>query len=108
GFIFDTASPLPTVVINGTGGKTYIINGVANGSAVAMSSVTSSQLVFTVTKKSSAGVVCQMTWQNVRVRPVAGTPLASGNLRVAGTATLVSVSTNSNFGSLLEIPGAAG
>src|SRR5439155_12955316 len=46
-------------------------------------------------------------WQNVRVRPSAGTPLASGNLTVAGTAIVWGVSTNSNFGTLREVVGGA-
>ena len=107
GFIFNTASPLPTVRINGSGTKSYNINGAVNGSAAAMTSVSTTQLVFTVTKKSSAGVACKLTWQNVKVRPSAGTPLASGNLSIAGTAPLVSVSPNSKLGVLREVAGAA-
>jgi hypothetical protein len=30
-FVFFTASPLPTVLITGNGGKSYNINGVING-----------------------------------------------------------------------------
>src|SRR5437763_13517306 len=107
GFIFNTASPLPTVLINGAGGKTYNLNGLANGAAAAMSSVTTTQLVFTVSKKSSGGFACKLTWQNVKIRPIAGTPLASGNLSIAGTASLVSVSPNSKLGVLREVAGAA-
>jgi hypothetical protein len=107
GFVFNTVSPLPTVLINGNGGKTYNLNGISNGAAAALTSVTSTQLVFTVTKPSSGGFPCKLTWQNVKVRPTAGTPLASGNLRFTGTASMVSVSTNSNLGLLQEVPGAA-
>jgi len=107
GFIFNTASPLPTVLINGPGSKTYNINGVVNGTAAAMTSVSTTQLVFTITKKSSGGFPGKLTWQNVKVRPTAGTPLAMGNLSFAGTASLLSVTTNSRVGLLREIPGAA-
>src|SRR3989454_9010108 len=72
-----------------------------------MTSVTSTQLVFTVTSSSVPGVTCKLTWQNVRVRPTAGTPLASGNLRESGTAIVLSLSTNSNLGTLREVAGAA-
>jgi hypothetical protein len=107
GFVFNTATPLPTVLITGAGGKSGNINGVAGGTAAALTSVTTTQLVFTVTKSSSGGFANTLTWQNVKVRPTAGTPLASGKLTFAGTASLVSVSTNSNLGSLVEVPGAA-
>lgn len=107
GFVFNTVSPLPTVLINGGGGKTGNVNGLANGTVAALTSVTTTQLVFTVTKKSSGGFACKLTWQNVKVRPTTGTPLAMGNLSFAGTASLVSVSTNSKLGLLREIPGAA-
>ena len=72
-----------------------------------MNSVTSTQMTFTVSSSSINGVTCKLTWQNARVRPTAGTPLASGNLKVSGTATVVTVSTNSNFGTLREVAGAA-
>jgi len=107
GFIFNTATPLPTVLINGSATKTSNINGLANGSVAAMTSVSTTQLVFTVTKKSITGAACKLTWQNVKVRPTAGTPLASGNLSIAGTAPLVSVSPGSKLGVLREVPGAA-
>jgi hypothetical protein len=48
-----------------------------------------------------------LTWQNVRVRPSAGTPLAVGNLARAGTSSVVGLSTNANLGSLREVAGAA-
>src|SRR5439155_20882272 len=60
---------------------------------------------FTVTVPSSAAT-CTLTWQNLRVRPTAGTPLASGNLYITGTATMAGVSTNSDLGDLMEVPGA--
>jgi hypothetical protein len=110
GFVFDTGGTAPTMLItrlSGTGKDTLNINGVASGTAMAMTSVTSTQLVFTVTKSSSSGVTCKLTWQNVRVRPTAGTPLALGNLARAGTASVVGLSTNGNLGTLREVAGAA-
>ena len=52
-----------------------------------MTSVTATQLTFTVTASSAGGGTPNtLTWQNVRVRPTAGTPLASGNITKTGTA----------------------
>src|SRR6185436_15703002 len=50
---------------------------------------------------------CKLTWQNVRVRPIAGTPLASGTLSRSGTANVVGLTTNANLGLLREVAGAA-
>src|SRR5258708_8156227 len=74
-----------------------------------MSSVTSTQFEFTVTSRRS-GLTCRLTWQNVRVRPTVGTLPpggTSGSLGMSGTASVVGVSTNSNFGVLREVAGAA-
>src|SRR5262249_10286889 len=106
GFIFDTGGTAPTVRVDG-GAPSKNINGVGNGASVAMTSVTATQLTFTVTVQSSGGVLGTLTWQNVRVRPTAGTPLASGNLRRAGTANMVGLPVNANVGVLREVAGAA-
>src|SRR4030095_4810920 len=59
------------------------------------------------TSSSASGITCKLTWQNVRVRPIAGTPLATGTLTRSGTASMTGVSPSSNFGFLREVPGAA-
>src|SRR5262249_34433730 len=105
GFVFDTGGTAPTVKI--TGSSKNNINGVSSGTSVAMSSVTSTQLTFTVTSSSASGVTTTLPWQNVRVRPTAGTPLAVGNLSRSGTANMVGLSTNVNLGSLREVAGSA-
>src|SRR5207249_2939097 len=67
GFVFDTGGTAPTVLVTrltGNGGSANNINGVASGMAAAMTSVTSTQLTFTVTS-SSSGTTCKLTWQNV-------------------------------------------
>jgi len=53
---------------------------------------------------SSTAVTCSLTWQNLRVRPTASSPLVSGNITKTGTSTLAAV-TNSgtSFGSLVEL-----
>jgi hypothetical protein len=110
GFVFDTGGTAPTVLVTrllGSGTWANNINDVSSGTAVPMTSVTSTQLAFTVTSASASGVACKLTWQNVRVRPTAGTPLAIGNLTCSGTASVVGLSTNANLATLVEIPGAA-
>ena len=110
GFVFATNAPAPAVVINrlsGTGANLLNINGVASGTSVAMTSMNPSNLTFTVTSASSGGVQCQLVWQNLRVEPTAGTPLAYGDILDIGTAILQEVSTNStSFGYLAEVIGA--
>src|SRR5205823_8581546 len=54
---------------------------------------------------SANGVTCSLTWQNVRVRPTAGTPLASGNMVETGTSTVAAVNGTTNFGTLTEVFG---
>ncbi len=110
GFVFDTGGTAPTVLVTrltGSGSAANNINGVSSLTAVPMSSVTTTQLVFTVTSRSASGITCKLTWQNVRVRPTVGTPLANGNLWMRGTASAVGLSTNVNCGTLREVAGAA-
>jgi len=111
GFVFATNTPQPSVLITrvtGSGANSLNVNGVASGTAVAMTSVKTTNLVFTVTSPSSGGVTCSLTWQNLRVRPSAGTPLASGSLLDSGTATVQGFTTNAtSWGFLAEVVGAA-
>ena len=109
GFVFDTGAPSPTVLITrtgGNGGNQRNINGVSSGTSVAVTSVTTTQITFTVTSSSTNGVTNSLTWQNIRVRPSAGTPLASGNITRTGTATMSGVTGTTNFGTLTEVAGA--
>lgn len=111
GFIFDTNTTLPTVLItrvSGSGANTLNINGVASGTSAAMTTVTPSNLTFTVTSASSNNVTCSLTWQNLRVRPTAGTNLASGDIVDLGTAIIQGVTTNSTgWGFFAEVAGTA-
>src|SRR5205823_12592338 len=59
GFLFDTGGTAPTVLmtrVTGSGSAGNNINDVSSGTAMAMTSVTSTQLVFTVTGSSISGV----------------------------------------------------
>jgi len=104
GFIFDTSCcPLPTVMISGDPSSTKNINNSANGGVTPLT-ITSTQLTFTVSSKST--VPNTLTWQGVRVRPTATTPLASGNITKSGTSSMVGVANGvTNFGTLTEIAG---
>ncbi len=108
GFIFDTGGTAPTVRIIGDSKSSRNINGAASGTALAMTSVTTTQLTFSVTASSAiGGTPNTLTWQNVRVRPTAGTPLASGYITKTGTASMSGVADGANFGFLAEAAGAA-
>src|SRR6185503_11101976 len=90
GFVFDTAGTAPTVRIDrlaGIGNDNRNINGVATGTSAAITSRTTTQITFTVSGASSLGVTCSLTWQNVRVRPTAASPLANGSITKTGTST---------------------
>ncbi len=111
GFVFDTGGTAPTVIVTRLGGaaaNSANINGVVSGSSVAVTSRTTNQIVFTVNTASSSDVTCSLTWTNVRVRPLAGAPLASGNITKTGTSTVFGlVNSVTSLGSLTEVPGLA-
>lgn len=110
GFIFDVGGTAPTVLVTrlaGGGNDSRNINGVASGTSVAITSISTTQITFTVTSASNTGVTNSLTWQNVRVRPTAGTPLASGNLTKTGTSTMTGITNGvTNFGTITETFGA--
>jgi hypothetical protein len=110
GFEFDQGGTAPTVLmtrLSGGGGDTRNINSVASGTSMAITSISATQITFTVTNASNSGVTCSLTWQNVRVRPTAGTPLAAGNLTKTGTSSILGVTNGStNFGTLTQVHGA--
>ena len=106
GFVFDTGGTAPTVRIDrlaGTGNDSKNINGAATGTSAAISSRTTTQITFTVSVASGSGVTCSLTWQNIRVRPTASSPLASGNITKTGTSTMAAViNSSTSFGGLIE------
>jgi hypothetical protein len=105
GFIFDTSCcPLPTIRINGDPTSlTKNINHSVNGGYTPLT-VTSTQVTFTVSSRSS--VRNTLTWQGLRVRPIADTPLADGMITKSGTSAMVGVTDNTTtFGLLREVEG---
>lgn len=109
GFVFDTGGIAPTVLvtrIGGSGPNNRNINNLASGSMIAVT-VSTTQLIITITDTTSSGVTNSLTWQGVRARPSAGTPLASGNMIKTGTSAIVGVADGvTNFGTLTEVAGA--
>ena len=106
GFVFDTSCcPLATVRINGDPSKSgRNINDTGNGGYYALT-VTPTQAIFGITAKSSTPNT--LTWQNLRVRPVADNPLAEGMITKSGTSVMVGVIDNTTtFGLLREVEGA--
>mgnify|MGYP001571542936 FL=1 len=110
GFIFDVGGTAPTVLVTrltGSGANSRNINDVADGTSVAITSISTTQITFTVTDFTTSGVTNSLTWQNVRVRPTAGAPLATGNITISGTSTMTGVTNGvTNFGTLTEVAGA--
>ena len=108
GFEFDTGGVAPTVKVTGNAtNATFNVNGATTGTSLAVSSVTASTITFTVTAESTS--TNALTWQNIRVRPTAGTPLSTGNITLdaASTGSLRDVVTGtSNLGTLSSVPGA--
>lgn len=102
GFAFDTNAPLPVITLAGDAANKNI-NNLTNGSIIPLT-VTTNKLSFTVTAKSNGQVRNTLTYSNIRVRPVAATPLASGNITNTGTSVFLNSTTN--FGTLTEVAGA--
>jgi len=104
GFVFNTdASKPPGVFITHESGPGPDVAG-------SITSVTTSQIVFTVSTAAAGSTEDLLTWQNVEVQPAFGTPLASGSIVETGTASLNFFTQGpggTNWGTLTEVPGAA-
>ncbi|MDO8629411.1 MAG: hypothetical protein Q7R41_02865, partial [Phycisphaerales bacterium] len=108
GFQFDTSEAAAvTVAVSRLDAGTEAFLTLSSGTAT----VTSSTITITVSARdSSAGNTkarSRLTWSGIKVRPTAGTPLASGNITNSGMATIAGVAAGSNFGTLTEVLGAA-
>ncbi len=107
GFAFDTGPPtimVQVIRVNGTGSNSRNINNVANGTLLNVT-VTTTQITFTVTDETSGNVQNKLDWQNIRVRPAAGTPLARGNLTKMGTSLTSGLPNGTALGELVEVVG---
>jgi MSHA biogenesis protein MshQ len=100
GFEFDSTANV-TILLTGNSTASRNINNVATGTSMAVNSITSTAITFTVTEVSTR--TNTLTWQGIKVRPTASTS-ASGNIVHTGTSTISGVTTNStNFGTLTEV-----
>ena len=107
GFEFDTGATVTVFLTSTSTNANKNINDKANNTAMNITSISSSQITFTVSSKSNGQAKNTLTWQNVRTRPTAGTPLASGNIIKTGTSVIPSVANGTNLGTLTEVAGVA-
>lgn len=101
GFVFDTNAPLPVITLAGDNNNKNI-NNLPNGAVVALA-ITTNTLSFTITTKSHGQTKNTLTYSNIRVRPIAASPLASGNITNTGSSTFPN--STANFGTLTEVAG---
>ena len=112
GFEFDTTSAVSVILLAGdTKKSSFNINGTAVGSAVATTSnksltLTATTISFTIFSRSQGNTKDSIAWQGVRVRPLNGFPLASGNITASGSSGIAAVASSPNFGTLKEVAGA--
>ncbi len=111
GFEFDTGGTAPSVVVTCTSncgtGATNNINNLTSGSSINGANVVVTATTITVTitddvdNTGGNNAVNSLTWQNIRVRPTAVSPLASGNITMSSM-TFSGVGTT-NVGTLTEV-----
>jgi len=113
GFIFDIGGIAPTVLVSGGGTSPNNINNIANGFSLLSTdvSITSTTITINISSISKKNGPTQnpntLTFQNLRVRPTAITPLASGNITKSGTSSFSTIPITPNYGTLNEIAGTA-
>ncbi|MDD5431295.1 MAG: fibronectin type III domain-containing protein [Candidatus Pacebacteria bacterium] len=109
GFNFNTAANSVTAArtdVVGTGcnnPRRLLINGGISQTVTP----TATTITISITKTTSSSCRNVITWSGIQVRPIAGTPLASGNITKSGTSSISGVTDGvTNFGTLTEIAGA--
>lgn len=99
GFVFDSAGVAPTVVLTaGDNNANKNVNNVAVNAVMPVTSVTSTQITFTITAKTNSTVMNSLSWQDVRVQPTTSAPQATGNITDSGSLAIVG-----GFGTLTEV-----
>ena len=111
GFEFDTTGAVSVILQTGDTNSVQNMNGTVVGAAVATTAngsltLTASTISFTIVSKSRGNTLNSIAWQGVRVRPINGYPLASGNITASGTSGIAIVANSTNFGTLTEVAGA--
>jgi len=107
GFNFDTTANSVTATRTNAGGN-------CGGSASLQLSGKTSQKVtpttttITVTVSRATSSTCRaiITWTGIKLRPTAGTPLASGNILKTGTSTISGITGTTSLGAIAEVAGA--
>jgi hypothetical protein len=109
GVIFDVGGVAPTLLmtrVGGSGADALNINGLATGSSIALTSISTTQITFTIASASSAGVLCKLQFKDVRVRPSTG-EAGSGDLTKSGSSVMNGVNDGfTSFGTMTVVAGA--
>ena len=111
GFEFDISGTVSVILKTGDTNSVQNMNGTVVGAAVATTAngsltVTATTITFSIVSKSRGNTLNSIAWQGVRVRPLNGYPLASGNITASGTSGIAAVASSANFGTLTEVAGA--
>lgn len=111
GFEFNTAAAVLVILTAGSNTVNRNINNVAvNGNiaraAGANLTITATTITFQITDPSQGSVRNTFRWQGIQVRPVNGTPLATGAIVPSGTSNIRIRANSTNFGTLTMVAGA--
>lgn len=90
GFVFNTNATVTVRILkvsNGADDPTKNINDAANGTSLAITSITPTQITFTVTQETDNGVKNSLTWQGIQVTPTVPTPV-NGSISKTGTSNV--------------------
>ena len=107
GFVFATTVNSVTATRANAGGncsgsRSLQINGASSQTVTP----TSSTITINITRKTSSTCLARITWSGVKIRPAAGTPLASGNITKTGTSVITGIINSvTNLGTLTEVAG---
>lgn len=112
GFAFNLASNITVRLTAGDRNPAANMNEAAVGAAVASTAtainrvtVTATTISFFVNSKSRGNTLNIIEWEGIQVRPLQGTPLASGNI-LLGLPAGSAFSSSTNAGTLTVVPGA--
>lgn len=101
GFAFDPTAVVAATVSRIKGSGTILT--LSSGTAA----VTPSTITITVTgiDARTGSNQARIAWSGIRVRPTAGTPLASDDLTFTGTSSINGIDSSTSFGTLTEVAG---
>lgn len=105
GFEFNPTSIVRVAVTGTSGGNKKTGTDVVLSNTVA--TVTTNTITVFVTSESAPNSRKSiLTWSGVKVRPIAGSPLVSGNITKSGSSSYNEGGSISNYGTLTVVPGA--